>query len=78
MKFKLSNLASMLGTPSGSSQQEMATLLFADICGSTHLFEKYGDVRARQIESRVLDLLAARTATHHGTVIKTIGDEIMS
>lgn len=78
MKFKLSNLASMLGTPSGSSQQEMATLLFADICGSTGLFEKYGDVRARQIESRVLDLLAARTTTHHGAVIKTIGDEIMS
>jgi class 3 adenylate cyclase len=78
MKFKLSNLASMLGAPSGSNQQEAATLLFADICGSTQLFEKYGDIRARQIESRVLDLLAARTIAHHGVVIKTIGDEIMS
>jgi class 3 adenylate cyclase len=78
MKFKLSNLASMLGAPLASHQQEPATVLFADISGSTRLFEKYGDLRARQIESRVLDLLAARTTTHHGVVIKTIGDEIMS
>jgi class 3 adenylate cyclase len=78
MKFKLSNLASMLGAPSASHQQEPATVLFADISGSTRLFEKYGDVRARQIESRVLDLLAERTIAYHGVVIKTIGDEIMS
>ena len=78
MKFKLSNLASMLGAPSASHQQEPATVLFADISGSTRLFEKYGDVRARQIESRVLDLLAERTVAHQGVVVKTIGDEIMS
>ncbi|MCP5158654.1 MAG: adenylate/guanylate cyclase domain-containing protein [Gammaproteobacteria bacterium] len=78
MKLKLSNLASMLGAPSASQQQEPATVLFADISGSTRLFEKYGDLRARQIETRVLDLLASRTVAHQGMVIKTIGDEIMS
>ena len=78
MKQKLSELASTLGDPSKSRQQEQATLLFADICGSTGLFERYGDLRARQIETRVLDLLAACTVVHQGTVIKTIGDEIMS
>lgn len=78
MKQKLSESASTLGDPSKSRQQEQATLLFADICGSTGLFERYGDLRARQIETRVLDLLAARTVAHQGTVIKTIGDEIMS
>ncbi len=75
---KLSELASALSQPSTARQQDQATLLFADICGSTSLFEKYGDLRARQIETQVLDLLAACTNAHQGTVIKTIGDEIMS
>lgn len=78
MKVKLSNLSSMPDAPSTTHQQEPATILFADIGGSTRLFEQYGNLRARQIETRVLDLLAARTVAHQGTVIKTIGDEIMS
>jgi len=77
MKQKLSELAFTLSDPS-TGRQEQATLLFADICGSTGLFERYGDLHARQIEARVLDLLAACTVAHQGTVIKTIGDEIMS
>ena len=60
-----------------SGQQAAVTVLFADICGSTPLFEKYGDLRARQIESRVLDLLAAETVACDGHVIKTIGDELV-
>jgi len=78
MKQKLSEWASTLNEKTTVRHQEQATLLFADICGSTHLFEKYGDLRARQIETLVLDLLAARTLAHRGVVIKTIGDEIMS
>lgn len=77
MKLKLSNLMSKLGDRS-TSQQVAATVLFADICGSTRLFEKYGDLNARRIEARVLDLLTARTDANGGVVIKTIGDEIMS
>jgi class 3 adenylate cyclase len=77
MKQKLSELAFTL-SDSSTGRQEQATLLFADICGSTGLFERYGDLHARQIEARVLDLLAACTVAHQGTVIKTIGDEIMS
>ena len=78
MMRKLSSLMSALGDRAASRQQVSATVLFADICGSTRLFEKYGDWQARQIESRVLDLLSAKTAEFEGTVIKTIGDEIMS
>lgn len=55
----------------------LATVLFADICGSTRLFEEYGDWQARQIESRILETLKARTVEFDGSVIKTIGDEIM-
>ena len=78
MKLKLSNLMSVLGDRSASQQQVSATVLFADICGSTRLFEKFGDLDARRIETRVLELLTAKTEANGGTVIKTIGDEIMS
>lgn len=62
----------------GSLQQLSVTILFADICGSTRLFEKYGDVRAREIEALVLGALTATTGDYGGELIKTIGDEIMS
>ena len=65
-------------TDATGRNQQLATVLFADICDSTWLFEKYGDWRARQLESRVIATLTARTAEYGGTLIKTIGDEIMS
>ena len=78
MKLKFSNLKAMREEQVVSQRQVAAAVLFADICGSTRLFEKYGDRRARQIETRVLDVLTSGTVAHDGVVIKTIGDEIMS
>ncbi|MFO7642729.1 MAG: adenylate/guanylate cyclase domain-containing protein [Candidatus Competibacteraceae bacterium] len=78
MKPKLSSLMAEQGETVAAAQKISASVLFADICGSTRLFEQYGDLRARQIETRVLDAFAVRTAAHGGAVIKTIGDEIMS
>lgn len=78
MKLKLGSLISGLADRVAARQQVAATVLFADICGSTRLFEKYGDIRARQIEARVLDVLAGQTDAQGGEVVKTIGDEIMS
>jgi class 3 adenylate cyclase len=78
MKLKLSSLMARKDEPAAPQQQVAASVLFADICGSTRLFENYGDLRARQIETRVLDAFAASTAARGGAVIKTIGDEIMS
>lgn len=75
---KLSELVATLHGDAVAQSHDQATLLFADICGSTSLFERYGDVRARQIEAEVLDLLATSTVDNQGTVVKTIGDEIMS
>lgn len=77
MKLKLGNLKFILGDRSASQEQMTATILFADICGSTRLFEQYGDVQARLIETRVLDALTNETGAYGGVVIKTIGDEIM-
>lgn len=78
MKLKLGSLIPGITDRGAAHQQVAATVLFADICGSTRLFEQYGDVRAREIETRVLDALTAKTSAHGGEVIKTIGDEIMS
>jgi adenylate cyclase len=52
-------------------------IVFADISGSTRLFETLGDVTARHMVSSCLELLSEVTERHGGTVIKTIGDEVM-
>ncbi|MBI2994969.1 MAG: adenylate/guanylate cyclase domain-containing protein [Gammaproteobacteria bacterium] len=52
-------------------------ILFADVSGSTKLFETLGDATARIKVADCLETLSEVTKTHHGTVIKTIGDEIM-
>lgn len=53
------------------------SILFADIAGSTQLYEQLGDTKAQASISDVLDLIAETIERHQGIVIKTIGDEIM-
>lgn len=59
------------------SQTRPQTILFADVSGSTRLFETKGDVEARRLIAAVLDALSIVCVGHGGRVIKTIGDEIM-
>jgi class 3 adenylate cyclase len=59
-----------------SATQPIA-ILFADVSGSTRLFEERGDVEARRIISGVLDALLEIVSSHGGSLVKTIGDEIM-
>jgi class 3 adenylate cyclase len=54
------------------------TVLFADVCDSTGIAEALGNVASRSIISEILAKLRAATESVGGTVIKTIGDEIMS
>lgn len=53
-------------------------ILFADVCGSTRLYETLGDAKARTAIARCVAVMSATTTRHGGTVIKTIGDEVMS
>jgi adenylate cyclase len=53
-------------------------ILFADVVGSTRLFEAMGDVRARDMVAICIDVMREATEQHNGTLIKTIGDEVMS
>jgi len=59
------------------SQSQPLTILFADVSGSTKLFETRGDLEARRLIAAILSALAEVTGRHGGRVIKTIGDEIM-
>lgn len=52
-------------------------ILFADVVGSTRLFEVMGDLRARDMVATCLEVMREATEQHNGTVIKTIGDEVM-
>ncbi len=53
-------------------------ILFADVVGSTQLYDKFGDTKASETVARCLDIMKDSTHQHSGTVIKTIGDEVMS
>jgi adenylate cyclase len=53
-------------------------ILFADVVGSTRLYELMGDLRARDMVAICIDVMRTATEEHHGTVIKTMGDEVMS
>ena len=58
-------------------RQEKLAILFADISGSTALYDKLGNVEALHLVTLSLDIMIAEVAPHKGTLIKTIGDEIM-
>lgn len=53
-------------------------MVFADISGSTKLYDTLGDTLAKQMIDECIDLLRAATVRYGGRVIKTIGDEVMS
>ncbi len=52
-------------------------VLFADVSGSTRLYEQYGDAVARRDLAACIALLGRTAAGLSGETLKTIGDEIM-
>ncbi len=53
-------------------------IVFADVVGSTQLYDKFGDSKANETVAACLDIMKDATHQYDGTVIKTIGDEVMS
>jgi class 3 adenylate cyclase len=53
------------------------SIVFADISGSTRLYETLGDAVARELVAECLAVMTESIHKYGGTVIKTIGDEIM-
>ena len=54
------------------------TVLFADLRGSTALFETLGNAEATSVVTHCVTALAVPVADHHGTVVKTLGDGLMA
>jgi hypothetical protein len=52
-------------------------VLFADVSGSTSLYEALGDAQALAIMSSVVDAMRRLGEEQGGRLIKTIGDEVM-
>ncbi len=57
---------------------DTACVLFADVSGSTKLYETVGDAQAHEAVDLCVKLFSALTLQHGGRVVKTIGDEVMS
>jgi class 3 adenylate cyclase len=53
-------------------------ILFADVVGSTQMYDKFGDTKASETVADCLEVMKDSTLQFNGTVIKTIGDEVMS
>ncbi len=53
-------------------------ILFADVVGSTQLYDKFGDSKASETVAICLNVMKDATHKFNGTVIKTIGDEVMA
>ncbi len=52
-------------------------IMFADISGSSRLYENLGDITGRHTVCECLDVMSRVIDRNDGVVIKTIGDEIM-
>ncbi len=57
---------------------DYVVILFADITGSTQLYERLGDSVAREVTSACIRILSDITRRNKGRVVKTIGDEVMA
>ncbi|MDM8541876.1 adenylate/guanylate cyclase domain-containing protein [Desulfococcaceae bacterium HSG9] len=58
-------------------KNEVLAIMFADICRSTSLYDILGDQAAQKLVDTCLSHLMEVTKQNNGTVIKTIGDEVM-
>jgi class 3 adenylate cyclase len=52
----------------------MATIVFADLVGSTSLFERLGDDAASRFVTQLVSMLSEIFGQHHGRVVKVLGD----
>lgn len=67
----------MSTTSDNQPSNNQCAIMFADIAGSTRLYNQLGDNKAESLISRRLTSMRNITSNHNGRVIKTIGDEIM-
>jgi adenylate cyclase len=64
-------------SPDSTLTPKVLAVLFADIAGSTRLYDTLGDTQAKRMIDECIALMRSITAQYGGRVIKTIGDEVM-
>ncbi len=60
-----------------SRETVTCVVMFADVAGSTAIYENLGDDLARERISKSLNTLISTCSRHGGVLVKTIGDEIL-
>lgn len=53
-------------------------ILFADVVGSSRIYEQLGDTRAHAVINQCFRIMGECVQAHCGVVVKTIGDELMA
>lgn len=60
------------------NQHTQQAIMFADVSGSSALYKRLGNEKAKAIVDDAVSHMAATTIVHEGMVVKTIGDEVMA
>lgn len=66
-----------MATHSSDRATSQQVILFADIVGSTSLYETIGDAAARELTAACIARMVEVTVQHQGRVTAELGDEIM-
>ncbi|MFT4562002.1 MAG: adenylate cyclase [Gammaproteobacteria bacterium] len=61
-----------------SSVPSYQTIMFADVVGSTSLYETLGDLAAQRIVTECLSVAKQSTTYHRGEILAELGDEVMA
>lgn len=59
------------------TNQQSIAIMFADVAGSTHLYDRLGDVQAESQISGCLSVMIEIVEKNQGHIVKNIGDEIL-
>lgn len=64
--------------PGASLKVSHVTLFFSDLTASTQLYSNVGDAAAFRLVQDHFDVVLSILETHHGSLVKTIGDAVMA
>jgi adenylate cyclase len=64
--------------PVGETNRVRAAILFVDVCESTALFERLGEMAGRKHVRKALDVAKSAIESREGRVVRVVGDAILS
>ncbi len=67
----------MVNNTINESIGQLLHVMFADVVGSSRLYDQLGDIEARHVISHSLNIASDMVVRHNGRVIKSAGDDIL-